>query len=176
MKTITALFACLCLTAAAQTVTPIAPTVATVAMPTYISAGASFNQIGNPRVNLFASAVYPVASSLGLYLSTSTDIAPVQIIDPITKRVYWGFSSSVRQGVHKQVYAAGNWRFLIGGDAGAGFSQAQPSGVNVSLAGSFQATIIYRFKPQWAVVVPLGGVYINGAWNLIPRIGISFKP
>ena len=172
MKIIAILFACFCLTA--QTTTT--PTGLPTALPTYVSAGAAFNQIGNPRVNLFASAIYPIVSSAGVLMSTSTDISPVQITDPTTKRVYWGFSTSVRQGVHKQLYATGNWYFLLGGDAGAGFSQASPSGLNVSLAASFQATVIYKFKPQWAIVMPIGGVYVNGAWNMIPRLGISFKP
>jgi hypothetical protein len=145
-------------------------------LPTYVSAGVSFNQIGDPQTNLFLAAVYPIASGAGVFMSTASDISPVKLVNPATKKPYWGFTTTVRQGVHKQLYAAGNWRFLLGGDAGAGFSQADPSGVNVTLAGSFQATAIYRFKPQWAIVAPIGGVYVNGAWNLIPRIGISFKP
>ena len=169
LSVITLLLMCLCLMAHAQTVSGIMP-------GTIIGAGAAFNQIGTPRTNLWATAIYPVASSAGVYTSTTTDIIPLSKIDTATGRSYYAFTTSVRQGIHKVVVTTGKLTVLIGGDVGAGFSQAAPSGVNVSLAGSFTATAVYLFKPKWGIVVPIRGMYTNGAWNLIPQAGIVFKP
>lgn len=82
----------------------------------------------------------------------------------------------MHQGVHKVMYASNKLVCLLGGDAGVGLSQAQPSGVNVSLAAAFTATVVYQLSPKWAVVVPVRGLYSAGAWNLIPEIGVLFKP
>lgn len=164
--TLFALLACLCLVAAAQT----------AAIPSYVGAGAAFNQIGSPRTNLWATAIYPVASSSGVYSSTTTDILPVQKTDPATGRAYFAFSTSIRQGLHKTVYTNNRFVFLLGGDAGVSLTQAAPSGVNVGLSGAFTATGIYQLSPKWALAVPIRGMYINGSWNLIPEVGILFKP
>ena len=176
----TALFAFFCLMAVAQTgyipPTSIAPTAASVVLPTYIGAGAAFNQIGTPRVNIWATAIYPIASSVGVYSSTTTDIIPVLTTDAATKRQYYGFSTSVRQGVHKSLYTNSKFTALIGGDAGVGLSQAVPSGINVSLAGSFTMTGIYQINKSWSVVVPVRCLWQNASWNLVPEVGIMFKP
>jgi hypothetical protein len=64
---ITALCALLCVSAMGQTSTTTSPSV----LPTYVGLGAAFNQIGTPRTNLWAAAIYPVASSVGVYSSTT---------------------------------------------------------------------------------------------------------
>lgn len=146
------------------------------ALPTYVGAGVTYNQIGTPKANIWATAIYPVISSVGVYSSTSTDIVPVQKLDPATGRAYFAFTTSIRQGVHKTVYTSGKFVALIGGDAGVGLSQAVPSGMNVSLAASFTATAIYQLTPKFAVVVPIRGMWVNSSWNLLPQIGILFRP
>jgi hypothetical protein len=172
--------ALLSLSAMAQTAVPVAvaePTpTASITLPTYIGAGVAFNQIGTPRTNLWATAIYPAASSVGLYSSTTTDIIPVQKLDAATGNKYYAFTTSIRQGLHKALYSSNKFTFLLGGDAGLGFSQAAPSGVNVGLSAAFTGTGIYQFKPRWAVILPVRGLYAGGAWNLIPEIGIVFKP
>jgi hypothetical protein len=145
-------------------------------LPTYVGAGAAYNQIGTPIWNIWATAVYPVVNSVGLYASTSTDITPLQKTDPATKRLYWSFTTSVRQGLHKVVMSRGALTFLVGGDAGVGMSQADPSGVNVGLSGSFTGTAVWKLGKSWAVVVPVRGLWVNTSWNLIPEIGILFCP
>ena len=145
-------------------------------LPTYVGAGAAFNQIGVPRVNIWATAIYPVASSAGVYTSTTTDIIPVQKTDPATGKAYYAFSTSIRQGLHKALYTSGKFVFLLGGDAGVALTQAAPSGVNVGLSGAFTATGIYQLNSKWSLAVPIRGMYVNSSWNLIPEIGILFKP
>ena len=152
------------------------PDPATPALPTFVGAGAAFNQIGDPRTNLWATAIYPVASSAGVYASTTTDVIPRLTVDPATKRSYYAFTTSIRQGIHKTLYHAGAWTLLLGGDAGVGLNQAAPSGVNVSFAGSFTTTAVYQFKPHWALAVPVRGLWVNSSWNLVPQIGVLFKP
>jgi hypothetical protein len=163
---ITALCALLCVGAMGQT----------SVLPTYVGAGPAFNQIGTPRTNIWATAIYPVASSVGVYSSTTTDIIPVQKTDAATGRKYYAFTTSIRQGLHKTLYTTSKFAVLLGGDAGVGLSQADPSGVNVALSAAFTATAIYQWKPKWAIAVPIRGVFAAGAWNLIPEVGILFKP
>jgi hypothetical protein len=173
MKRIYIVITALCaitIAAFAQTATPAALT------PTYVGAGAAFNQIGNPRVNLWATAIYPVASSIGMYSSTTTDIVPVARVDAATGRKYFAFTTSIRQGVHKVVYTSSKFTALLGGDGGVGLSQAAPSGVDVSLSAAFTATLIYQLSPRWAIAAPIRGIYSGGAWNLVPEFGFVFKP
>jgi ABC-type molybdate transport system substrate-binding protein len=149
-----------------------------VTLPTYVGAGVAFNQIGVPRVNLWAGAFYPVSSSKGVYLSTVADIVPVLQLDPVTKRQFYAFSTSIRQGAHKTIWTAGKFTALLGGDAGAGFSQASPSGVNVNFAGSFTATGVYQLSAKFAIVVPIRALWMGDSktWNALPEFGVLFKP
>lgn len=169
MKRITLLLTLCALSAHAQT----PPT-----LPTYVGAGASFNQIGQPRINAWAGAIYPVLSSAGLYLSTVADIVPVAQIDPATGRQFYAFSTSIRQGMHKVIGTWGRMSALIGGDAGAGFAQGATSGLSVSFAGSFTATAVYQISPRWAVVVPVRALWQGQSktWNALPEVGIFFRP
>jgi hypothetical protein len=144
--------------------------------PTYIGAGAAFNQIGTPRVTIWATAIYPIVSRVGLYSSTTTDIMPVLRTDAATGREYYGFSTSVRQGIHKTVLSSGRFHALAGGDAGVEFSQSAPTGVAVAVAGSITGTAVYQLSQKWAVVVPIRALWQNGAWNLVPEVGIVWKP
>ncbi len=167
----TVMILAVCLTAAAQTA-PEPP----AAAPTYIGVGAAFNQIGTPRVNLWATAIYPVVSSAGVYSSTTTDVIPVSKVDPATNRTYFAFTTSIRQGVHKTIFTQGKFTALLGGDAGVGLNQAQPSGVSVSFAASFTTTGIYQINSKWSLAVPIRGLWVNSSWNLVPQIGVLFKP
>jgi hypothetical protein len=144
--------------------------------PTYIGAGAAFNQIGTPRVTIWATAIYPIVSRVGLYSSTTTDIIPVLRTDAATSREYYGFSTSVRQGIHKTVLSSGKFHALVGADAGVEFSQYAPTGVAVAVAGSITGTAVYQLSQKWAVVVPIRALWQNGAWNLVPEVGIVWKP
>src|ERR1035441_6828189 len=90
MKTVFAILLCCTALAFSQT----------AALPTYVAAGAAFNQIASPHVNLWASAVYPVSSSAGVYTSTTMDIIPVVLPNPTGKGTYISFQTSIRQGVH----------------------------------------------------------------------------
>src|ERR1035441_4626168 len=119
------------------------------ALPTYVAAGAAFNQIASHHGNLFTTAGYPVSSSAGVYTSTTADVIPVVLPNPTGKGTYLSFQVTMRQGVHKVIYAKGKLALLLGGDAGAAFSQASPSGTNVNIAASGTGTVIYQINPTW---------------------------
>lgn len=156
---------------------PVPAPLPAVTLPTYIGGFVAFNQIGQPRWNLSMAAIYPVVTSAGIYMSTSTDIIPIQQVDPITKRTFWAFSTSIRQGAHKVVLTSGKFTALVGGDAGVGITQASPSGINVGFAGSFTATAAWELNKNWAVVMPIRALWTGqSSWNVIPEIGILFKP
>lgn len=173
-RTITAVLLCLCLCSLAAAQTPDTPSITPLA--TAIGVGATFNQIGTPRWNIWATAIYPVMSSIGVYASTTTDVIPKLTTDPATQRSYYAFTTSIRQGVHKRVYSNGKFTALLGGDAGLGLNQAAPSGMNVSFAASFTATAVYQINKSWAVAVPIRGLWINSSWNMVPQVGVLFKP
>jgi hypothetical protein len=174
MKTlIAALFACL--TAAAQPPQLVSDTPA-LKLPTYVGAGVSCNQIAVPPCNPWLTSIYPASSSLGIYLSSTADITPVQQIDPTTKRTYWAFTTSIRQGAHKLLLTSGRFSILVGGDAGGAFSQSATSGIGVSFTGSITATAVWQISNKWAVIAPIRAVWINSGWNAVPQVGILFKP
>jgi hypothetical protein len=149
-------------------------------MPTYVAGGVAFNQLGTPRVNAFVSALAPVSSQKGVYESTTADLVPVTKYDPVTKRNVYTFSSQIRQGLHKTLYTAEKWQLMLGGDIGGSFAAAPEgaTGINVSLAGSVTGTFVYQINPHWAAIVPVRGLYTAsfGGWNLIPEVGIVWKP
>ena len=156
------------------------PVLPSVTMPTYVTGGVAFNQLGTPRFNAFASAIVPVSSQAGVYESTTADIIPVAKVDAATKRTVYTFSSQIREGVHKTLYTGTKVQFMIGGDVGGSFnsSTASTSGMTVSLAASVTATFVYQFSAHWAVIMPIRGLYTAsiGGWNLIPELGIVWKP
>jgi hypothetical protein len=161
-------------------VIPDPPVVPSITMPTYVAGGVAFNQLGTPRFNAFASAIVPVSSQAGVYESTTADIIPVSKVDPATKRIVYTFSSQIREGVHKTLYTGGKAQVMIGGDVGGSFnsSTASTSGMTVSLAASVTATFVYQFSAHWAVIMPVRGLYTAsiGGWNLIPELGLVWKP
>ena len=179
MKTlvITLFLAAICCLAQSAPASNDSAAVSNEPLPTYVGVGAAFNQIGQPRFNLWAAAVYPVSSRAGVYMSTTTDIIPISQIDPVTKRQFWAFQTSIRQGAHKIVFSSGKFTALAGGDAGAGVSQASPSGINVSFAGSLTITAVYDLGKKFALVVPVRALWTGqSSWNVLPEIGILFKP
>jgi hypothetical protein len=172
MKNLTLVLACFCSTAFAQA----DPTQPPVKLPTFVGGGVSCNQLATPYCTPWMTAVYPASSGLGVYLSTTADIRPVQQVDPGTGRTYWAFTTSIRQGVHKILFTSGAFSALLGGDAGGAFSQAAPAGIGVSFTGSITATAVWQFRPKFGLVIPLRAIWVNGGWNVVPQIGILFKP
>ena len=159
---------CLAATAFGQT-----PTFPAIPLPTAIAAFGAFNQLGSPRFTMGVSAIYPVVGSLGLYGTTTSDIFPKLATDPTTKRNFYAISASIRQGVHEDLLNTGRFSFLLGGDVGPGFSQAQPSGINVNLSTSFVATTLYQINPTFSLIVPVRMLYVSGAgWNPVVEAGI----
>ncbi len=146
-------------------------------LPSYVAIGAAYNQIGTPNWNAFFTAIYPLASPIGMYTSTTTDLIPVRAQDPKTGRQYWAISTGVRQGVHEQILNVNDkFRVLVGGDLGAAFSQASPSGTNVNLTGSFTGTVGYQFSKRFGVLMPIRGLYVpQVGWNLILQAGIAIR-
>ena len=165
--------------AVAQTIAPATPppggtvTFPAIPMPVAVSAFGEFNQLGTPRFTMGISAIYPVAGSAGIYGTTTADILPKLAVDPTTGKKFYGISSSVRQGFHKDLLDVGNASFLLGGDVGPAFIQASPSGINVNFSSSFVATAVYQITPVFSFVLPVRMVYItNAGWNPILEAGV----
>ena len=155
--------------------------VQSLTIPSYVGAGASFNQIGTPRFTMFATAVVPISSTAGVYTSSTADIIPIIKIDSATGRKFYTFQTSLRQGAHKVLYDNKKVAFLLGGDIGPGFSGSTGSGMNVGLTGSLTATFVYQFHQHWAFIMPIRGFMSNntggfGVMNLIPEAGFVWKP
>lgn len=146
------------------------------AFPTYVLAGASFNQIGTPPVNLIAGAIYPTGNSVLEYTSTIINIVPKTAIVAGTGKNFYTFSTSAQQSVHKVIYQGPKFVLLVGGGAGAVFSQASPSGANVNFAASVTATMAYQLSAKWGIAVPVQGIYTPQGWDLVPAIAVVFKP
>lgn len=186
LAVVLALFLCVALraqsaapTIAEAQVAAVAATAETpVALPTFVGGGVAFNQLSTPRVTGWVGGFYPVATSAGVYLSTVADVLPVKQTDSATGRSFIAFKTSLRQGAHKKVGTWGKLSVLVGGDAGAGFSQASPSGVNVSFDGSFTATLVYAISSHVAIVAPLRMLWLGEAksWNAVPEFGFAFRP
>ena len=157
------------LTASAQTI----PTFPTIPLPAAIAAFGAFNQLGSPRFTMGVSALYPIVGSVGVYGSTTADVFPKAAIDPTTKKSFYAISASIRQGVHKDILDTGRFSFLLGGDVGPGFSQAQPTGISIDLSTSFVATALYQINPTFSVIAPVRMLYVSGAgWNPVVEAGI----
>ena len=148
--------------AAAQTNATPAVTFPATPLPVAIAGFASYNQLGSPQFTGGVSAIYPVSGQLGVYGTTTADVYPKKAIDPTTGRSFYAVSSSVRQGFHKDLLDTGRFSFLLGGDVGPGFSQAQPTGIAVSLSGSFVATTLYQINPTFSFILPVRMLYISG--------------
>src|ERR1700722_4972762 len=140
---VAALFAIVSLrhTASGQTAVPPVNFPA-IPLPVAVSAFGEFNQLGSPRFTMGISAIYPVVGSAGIYGTTTADILPKLAIDPATGKRFYAISSSLRQGVHKDLVDTGRISFLLGGDVGPSFSQSQTSGFNINFSSSFVATAI----------------------------------
>ena len=148
----------------------------TVPLPTAIAAFGAFNQLGSPRFTAGFSAIYPVVGSAGVYGTTTADVFPVKAVDPTTKRNFYAISASLRQGVHKDILDTGRLSFLLGGDVGPGFSQAQPTGININLSTSFVATVMYQLNPTFSLIVPVRMLYVSGAgWNPVVEAGFTIN-
>jgi hypothetical protein len=144
-----------------------------IPLPVALSAFGEFNQLGNPRFTMGISAIYPVVGSAGIYGTTTADILPQLAKDPTTGRSFYAISASLRQGFHKDVVDTGHISFLLGGDVGPSFSQAQTSGFNINFSSSFVATTIYQISPVFSLIVPVRMLYIAGiGWNPIAEAGI----
>jgi hypothetical protein len=144
-----------------------------IPLPVAVSAFGEFNQLGSPRFTMGIAAIYPVVGSAGVYGTTTADILPELAKDPTTGRKFYAISASLRQGFHKDVVDTGHASFLLGGDVGPSFSQAQTTGININFSSSFVATAIYQISPVVSFVVPVRMLYISGiGWNPIAEAGI----
>jgi hypothetical protein len=171
---VSALFAA---TAFGQTaVAPAQPTFSTTVLPTGFAAFGEYNQLGaTSKWSGGLSAMYPVSTSAGLYMTTTGDFLPQKAVDPVTGKTFYAISGSARQGIHKTIVSTGRFIFLIGGDVGPTF--AQPSGVsssiNVSFSSSFIATGYYQISKVFGFIVPVRMLYVSGiGWNPIAEMGI----
>jgi hypothetical protein len=145
-------------------------------LPVAVAAFGEFNQLGTPRWTLGIAAIYPVVGSAGIYGTTTADVLPKRAIDPATGRTFYAASASIRQGFHYDVYDAGRFSFLLGGDLGPSFASAQPSGININLSSSFVATPVYQVTPQLSVIFPVRMLYVSGiGWNPVLEMGAVFR-
>ena len=144
-----------------------------IPLPTAVSAFGEFNQLGSPRFTMGISAIYPVVGPAGIYGTTTADILPKLATDPATGKKFYAISSSIRQGFHKDLVDTGRASFLIGGDVGPSFGQAQPSGITVNFSSSFVATGIYQITPAFSFIIPVRMLYVTGiGWNPIAEAGV----
>ena len=142
-------------------------------LPVAVAGFVEFNQLGSPRFTGGFSAIYPVVGSVGLYGTTTADVFPKKAVDPTTGKSFYAISSSIRQGFHKDLLDTGRLSFLLGGDVGPGFSQAQPTGISVNLSASFVMTTLYQVNPTFSVVFPIRMLYVSGiGWNPVMEAGV----
>jgi len=156
--------------------TPAQPTFSTAVLPTGFAVFGEFNQLGTTsKWSGGLSAMYPVSTSVGLYMTTTGDFLPQKAVDPVTRKTFYAISGSARQGVHKTIVSTGEFVFLAGADVGPTF--AQPNGVsgsiNVSFSSSFIATGYYQISKVFGFIVPVRMLYVSGiGWNPIAEVGI----
>ena len=151
-----------------------APTFPATPLPDGVGFVAAGNQLGSPKITLGAFAIYKLVSSVGLYATTGADVFPKLATDPTTRKTFYAISASIRQGIHKDILDTGRFSFLLGGDVGPGFSQAQPTGINVSLSTSFVATVLYQVNPTISAIAPVRMLYVSGAgWNPVVELGFT---
>lgn len=144
-----------------------------IPLPTAVAAFGEFNQLGSPRFTMGVSAIYPVVGSAGVYGTTTADVLPELAVDPTTGRKFYAISTSLRQGFHKDILDTGHMSFLLGGDVGPSFGQAQPSGININFSSSFVATAIYQITPVFSFILPVRMLYVTGiGWNPIAEAGV----
>ena len=144
-----------------------------IPLPVAVAAFGEFNQLGTPRFTMGVSATYPVVVSAGIYGTTTADILPKLATDPATGRKFYAISSSIRQGFHKDILDTGRFSFMLGGDVGPSFSQAQTSGIDINFSSSFVATGLYQVTPAFSLIVPVRMLYVSGiGWNPIAEAGI----
>jgi hypothetical protein len=143
-----------------------------IPLPTAISAFGEFNQLGSPRFTMGLTAMYPVVGSAGVYGTTTADLLPKLATDPTTGKKFYAISSSLRQGIHKDILDTGRTSFLLGGDIGPNFSESS-AGISINFSSSFVATAIYQITPALSFIVPLRMLYIAGVgWNPIAQAGV----
>jgi hypothetical protein len=164
--------------AVAQTTSTTTTTTPAITLPTAVSVVGEFNQLASPKFALGLSAMYTTSSqgSIGMYNTTTADVIPVKAKDPTTGLNFWAISASVRQGVHEKILATGNFRFLLGGDVGPGFSSTATGGITVSATGSFVATFLYRINKYISIVAPVRMLYVsNVGWNPVIQCGVALN-
>lgn len=159
---------------AQQPVAP--PPFPAVTLPVAVAAFGEYNQLGTPKLTMGVSAIYPVIGSIGIYGTTTADILPKLAVDPTTGRKFYALSTSIRQGFHKDLLDVGRFSFLVGGDVGPSFSQAQPTGISINLSSSFVATTVVQIVPAISFIMPIRMLYISGiGWNPIAEAGVMIN-
>ena len=156
----------------AQTATTATPTFPAVTLPAGVAVFASFNQLGSPRWTGGVVAIYPTVGSVGIYGTTTAEVIPKLATDPTTHRKFYAISSNIRQGFHKDLLDTGRWKFMLGGDVGPSFTQAEPSGISVSLSSSFVVTPVYQASQVLSLIAPVRMLYVSGiGWNPVVELG-----
>lgn len=159
-------------TASISAQTPVFPS---VPLPAGGMVFVNYNQLGSPVVTGGVAAIYPVAGQLGLYMTTTAIISPQLKLDPTTNKNFYGVTTALRQGLHKDVLDTGRFSFLLGGDLGPSIGNSSTTSTNltVNFSSSLVITTLYQATPAISLVLPIRGVYIaNIGWNPEVEFGI----
>lgn len=143
--------------------------------PAVFLGGITFNQAASPKTNATIGGLYQTGSTITS--GTFANLVPVEQTNAVTKAKFWAVSTAVTQAVFLTPYSSSNFRLLTGGSLGASFTQATPSGTNVTVAATISAIPMWYFgKSKWGLATPIQGIYSGGAW--IPVISITpfFSP
>ena len=145
----------------------------TIPLPTGIAVFGEYNQLGIPKWMGGASAIYPLAGSLGLYGTTTADMFPKLAYSSTGTRFY-ALSISARQGIHKDIFNTGRWSFLVGADLGPSIgTSSTTSAVSVNFSSSITTTVVYQFKPAISFMVPIRLLYVDKqGWNPVFEAGV----
>lgn len=146
----------------------------TKSLPAVYLGGITFNQTSSPKWNATIGGLYQTGSVITG--GTFANLLPVQQTSAAGKK-YWAVSTSITQAAFLTPYSGTNFRLLTGGSLGASFTQANPSGTNVTVAATFSAIPMWYFgKSKWGLAIPIQGIYSNGAWIPVISITPMFSP
>lgn len=159
--------------------TPTQPSLNLTVLPTGFAVFGEFNQLGaTSKWSGGLSAIYPLSTPAGMFMTTTGDFLPQKAVDPTTGKTFYAISGSARQGIHKQVVATGKFIGLIGADIGPTFSQPSgvATGINVSFSSSFIATAYFQVSRAIGIILPFRMLYVNGVgWNTVTEFGIVWN-
>jgi hypothetical protein len=152
-----------------------APASSTAAVPSVYLGGITVNQTSSPKWNAVVGGLYQTGSVITS--GTFANLLPVQQTNATTRAPYWAVSASITQAAFLTPYSGTNFRLLTGGSLGASFTQASPSGTNVSVAATFSAIPMFYFgKSKWGLALPIQGIYSNGLWIPVFSVTPFYSP